>query len=161
MGYSNFISLVHKESHVVVDISHHELAADGQVACVWRIPGVPDEQCRRTLQSPYQLVRDGWLGGDFWRPSDPDRYLTDVYGDWRTPVKTFDTVISGLHVVGFPDCVRCYGYNRLANALLEGSGNKGVSYVSQILRKDPLDPVSNHALIFLRRQPGEKVSRDS
>lgn len=160
MGYSNFISLMHSETRIVVDISHHEDTADGQVACVWRIPGLPDEQCRRTLQSPYQLVRDEWLGGEFWRPADPDRYLTDMYGDWRTPMKSFDTLISGQHVVGFPDCVRCYGYNRLANALCEGSGNKGLSYVSQVLQKDPLDPVACHVRNHLRSRQGEAVPGD-
>jgi tetratricopeptide (TPR) repeat protein len=161
MGYSNFISMMHVETGMVVDISHHEEAGEGQVGCVWRIPGLPDEQCRRTLQSPYQLVRDEWLGGEFWRPGDPDRYLTDVYGDWRTPMKSFDTLISGLHLVGFPDCVRCYAYNRLAHALSEGSLTRGLSYLAQILQKDPLDPVSNHVRNHLASRQSEVVSGEA
>ena len=154
MGYSNFRSMIHRETGLVVDLSHHEEGGKGQVQCVWRIPGLPDEQCRRTQQSAYQLVRDQWLGCEFWRPEDPDRFLTDVYGDWRTPDANFDTVISGHHLVGFPDVVRCYAYNRLAYNFSEGNRDKGLAYVSQILDKDPLDPVSNHITNLLAKREG-------
>jgi tetratricopeptide (TPR) repeat protein len=142
MGYLNLLSLSHLETKVCVDVTQHEEGGTGQVKCVWRIPDVPEEQCRRTLQSGYQLVRDQWLGSEFWRPEDPDRFLTEMYGDWRTPVFNFDTVISGEHLVGFPDMVRCYAYNRLANALSEGNVDKALGYVQQILNKDPLDPLA-------------------
>jgi len=154
LGFSNFISLLHIETGMVVDVSHHEEDGDGQAKCVWRIPGLADEQCRRTQQSAYRLVRDEWLGCEFWRPEDPDQFLTELYGDWRTPMKTFDTVISGHHLVGYPDAVRCYAYNRLANSLSEGSIEKGMSYVSQILQKDPLDPVANRVVNVIARRKG-------
>jgi tetratricopeptide (TPR) repeat protein len=156
MGYSNFQSLVHRETGLVVDLSQHEESDDGRVQCVWRIPGLPDDQCRRTLQSPYRLVRDQWLGCEFWRPEDPDRYLTDVYGDWRTPMVNFDTVISGHHLVGFPDVVRCFAYSRMALALTEGRRDKSLAYVAQILVKDPLDPVSNRIRNLLAAQQGKE-----
>ena len=145
MRFSNFVTLQHRATGLVVDITHHEDAADGNVGCVWRIPGVPDEQCRRTQQTAYRLVRDTWLDREFWRPEDPDRFLTDVYGDWRTPMVTFDTVISGHHLLGYPDSVRCYAYNRMSQALMEGDRNKGLSYADQIMRKDPLDPLALEA----------------
>jgi tetratricopeptide (TPR) repeat protein len=153
MGYANFRSLLHNETQLVVDISHHEKAADGRVRCVWRIPGLPEDQCRRTDQASYRLVRDRWLGCEFWRPEDPDKFLTELYGDWRTPMPHFDTVISGQHLMGFPDMVRCYGYNRLAIRLCEGRREKSMAYVSQILDKDPCDPVAN----FVRNQVAQKL----
>jgi hypothetical protein len=156
MGYSNFESLVHRGTGVTVDLSHHEEGSGDKVRCVWRIPGIPDEQCRRTEQSPYQLVRDQWMGCEFWRPEEPDRYLGDLYGDWRTPMVNFDTVISGLHIMGFPDVVRCYAYNRLANAFAEGNKDKGLAYVSQILEKDPLDPVANHIKNYLAKRQNKE-----
>jgi hypothetical protein len=154
IGYSNFLSLHHRETGLVVDISHHEDVGDGAVGSVWRIPGVPEDQCRRTRQTAYVLVRDHWLDREFWRPEDPDRYLTELYGDWRTPDVNFDTVISGHHLVGYPDCVRSYAYNRLGNALMEGNLDRGLSYASQILQKDPLDPVSNHLRNLLEKREG-------
>lgn len=144
MNYSNFHSFVHRETRLVVDISHHEYHDDGQVQCVWRVPDLPDEQCRRTRQSQYTLVRDEWLGVQFWRPEDPDSFLSELYGDWRTPDTGFDTTISGHHLVGYPDVVRSYAYNRLADRLSGGSREKGLTYVAQILAKDPLDPIANH-----------------
>ncbi len=74
------------------------------------------------------------------------------------PPINFDTVISGCHLVGFPDVVRCFAYNRLAHALTEGNRDKGLAYVSQILDKDPLDPLSNHLRNVMAKredQPGE------
>jgi tetratricopeptide (TPR) repeat protein len=140
MGYSNFISLTHRASGLVVDVSQHEQAGEGQVKCVWRIPGMPDDACRQTRQVAYSLV--------------PDRFLTDVYGDWRTPMVDFDTVISGHHLIGFPDSVRCFAYSRLGDALSQGHGKLALSYVAQILQKDPLDPLSNHTrnVLAQRRQ---------
>jgi tetratricopeptide (TPR) repeat protein len=161
MGHSNYISLIHQETGLVIDIGHHEYAEQGRVKHVWRIPGMPEEQCRRTMQSDYGLVRDQWYGRDFWRPDNPDRYLTEMYGDWQTPVADFDTLISGHHLVGFPDSVRCYGYNRLAGTLMDGNRDKGLSYASQILRKDPLDPLSNHVRkVLSRREQTESVKGD-
>ncbi len=155
MGYSNFQSFFHRETRLVVDLSCHELRDDGQIGCVWRIPRVPEEQLRRTKQSAYHLVRDQWLGREFWRPENPDHFLTELYGDWRTPMVNFDTVMSGHHLQGFPDAVRCYGYNRLAFALSEGNRDKGLAYVAQILSKDPLDPVANHINSIMAKSRGD------
>jgi tetratricopeptide (TPR) repeat protein len=158
MGHSNYISMVHVETRLVVDIGHHEYAGEGQVKSVWRIPGIAEEQSRCTQQSAYRLVRDQWLGREFWRPEDPDRYLTEMYGDWQTPMVDFDTVISGHHLMGFPDCVRCYAYNRLAGFLMDGNQDKGLSYVSQILQKDPLDPVASKVSNVLSPRGKNRVS---
>ena len=155
MGYSSLFSALHRETGICVDIGQHEKVGEGQVGSVWRIPGEADEHCRQTRQSEYRLVRDEWLGEQFWRPEDPDVFLTEIYGDWRTPETSFDTVISGRHILGFPDCVRCYAYNRLAHVLSQGDANKAVSYVAQILQKDPLDPVSNHLKIVLQKRQGD------
>ena len=91
-----------------------------------------------------------------YKTRSDDRYLTDLYGDWRTPMVNFDTVISWHHLVGFPDVVRCFAYSRLALALTEGRRDRSLAYVAQILVKDPLDPVSNRIRNLLAAQQGKE-----
>jgi hypothetical protein len=142
-GYDNLIALKHLKTGITVDIIQHTRTSDGQIRCVWKAKGLAEERCRETLQSDYTLVRDEWLGRSFWRPDDPDRYLTDLYGDWRTPMQYFDTTIAGHHIVGFPEIVRCMAYNRLASNLLEGHLAKVLAYAGHILDKDPTDPLAS------------------
>lgn len=44
----------------------------------------------RWENSPFELVRTELEGVAVNAPADADRYLTENYGDWRTPVKEFD-----------------------------------------------------------------------
>lgn len=44
----------------------------------------------RWENSPFSLVRAELEGVPVNAPEDADRYLTENYGDWRTPVKEFD-----------------------------------------------------------------------
>lgn len=44
----------------------------------------------RWENSPFELVRATLEGIEVNAPADADRYLTENYGDWRTPVKEFD-----------------------------------------------------------------------
>jgi len=42
--------------------------------------------------STFDLRPASFYGMDFWAPADHDRYLTENYGDWRTPVTKFRCV---------------------------------------------------------------------
>lgn len=44
----------------------------------------------RWENSPFELERSELEGVEVNVPADADRYLTENYGDWRTPVKEFD-----------------------------------------------------------------------
>ena len=48
-------------------------------------------QKTRWWNSPFQLVETEFLGERFLVPHDTDTYLTENYGDWRTPVTDFET----------------------------------------------------------------------
>lgn len=41
--------------------------------------------------SPFELTEKRFLGNDYFIPKDYDRYLTENYGDWRTPKTEFDS----------------------------------------------------------------------
>ena len=42
--------------------------------------------------APFEVRRARVLGGDYLIPADAKRYLSENYGDWRTPVRAFDSV---------------------------------------------------------------------
>ncbi|MGM8930647.1 hypothetical protein [Salinicola halophyticus] len=47
----------------------------------------------RWWNSPFQLVKADFLDNSYWIPEDTDTYLTENYGDWRTPVVNFETFL--------------------------------------------------------------------
>lgn len=53
----------------------------------------------RWKNSPFQIVEHVMATGDsVFLPSDVDKYLTENYGDWRTPNKNFDAFVEGPNV---------------------------------------------------------------
>ena len=59
--------------------------------------------------SPFELVIDNLEGIELYCPNNADVYLTENYGDWRTPVKEFScstgtpnlTVVSNFYSISF------------------------------------------------------------
>lgn len=46
----------------------------------------------RWHNTPFELTTHNFLGEDYLIPNDSDKYLTENYGDWRTPKRQFDSV---------------------------------------------------------------------
>lgn len=68
---------------ISIDIFYHFREKDdywhGGVKMIWH-------------NSPFELVKRDFLGDKFLVPKDHDKYLTENYGDWRTPKTAFDAV---------------------------------------------------------------------
>ncbi|EHQ53058.1 hypothetical protein ECTPHS_10234 [Ectothiorhodospira sp. PHS-1] len=47
----------------------------------------------RWWNTPFTLVTRTFLGEEYLIPNDADTYLTENYGDWRTPVTAFETFL--------------------------------------------------------------------
>ena len=64
--------------------------------------------------SPFELTDVEFLGEVFRAPRDTDRYLTENYGDWRTPKTAFDTFLDTPNMyVTNPEDMVWYYYKRL------------------------------------------------
>ena len=46
--------------------------------------------CNLWVNSSFELAPRSFYGMEFLTPADADAYLTENYGDWRTPVKNFE-----------------------------------------------------------------------
>jgi hypothetical protein len=52
----------------------------------------------RWKNSPFSVFERHTASSDYFLPEDEDRYLSENYGDWRTPDSTFDAFVDGPNV---------------------------------------------------------------
>lgn len=69
---------------VKIDVFRHyeenEKLYHGGIKCRW-------------WNTPFELQMTQFLGSEYWAPQNHDLYLTENYGDWRTPVIEFETFL--------------------------------------------------------------------
>ena len=70
-------------------------------------------------------------------PDDPDLYLTEAYGDWRTPNPYFAAWASPNIDDGFPPVSRCIAYANIFKAAWRGDRKRAVDLCAQALALDP------------------------
>lgn len=120
-------------SGVGVDVFVHSRSEDdyahGGVKMTWH-------------NSPFELVERPFLGTSFLTPSDHDRYLTENYGDWRTPRKTFDSAFDTPNgeVINQDELV-VGAYRALFDAIHSGSTSRLAFYTAALNRYE--EPVSD------------------
>ena len=73
-----------------IDVFPHYLDVDGRV---WH-----DGAATRWWNRPFELTQVEFLGVQQWIPDPAETYLTDSYGDWRTPDPTFDARLDAPNV---------------------------------------------------------------
>ena len=86
--------------HIDIFIHYRDAAATPEV--YWH-----GSSLHRWENSPFDLVKYDFYEWELWGPSDPDQYLTENYGDWRTPVSDFNctTDTANLALVRHPIAV--------------------------------------------------------
>jgi hypothetical protein len=52
----------------------------------------------RWKNSPFNVVKRHSASVDYYLPEDENRYLSENYGDWRTPDSSFDAFVDGNNV---------------------------------------------------------------
>lgn len=76
------IRLVHTNGCMVDVFPHYQ---DERKKLVWH-----DGSATRWWNTPHDVKETEFLGEKVMIPSDPELYLDENYGDWRTPVSAFD-----------------------------------------------------------------------
>jgi tetratricopeptide (TPR) repeat protein len=89
------------------------------------------------LHSPFDLVDFDWQGVKVKIPADSDRFLAEVYGDWRTPQPYFGLFASPNIEGGFPPLSRNIAYSAIAIALSRSEPVKATEYCRQVLAFEP------------------------
>jgi hypothetical protein len=106
---------------IAIDVFYHYRGVDGVrhggVKVSWH-------------NTPFSLTERNFLGEKFLIPEDYDRYLTENYGDWKTPKIDFDSSYDtpNLKVIS-QDELAIYTYNRLYAKLSHGNESDAETYL--------------------------------
>jgi tetratricopeptide (TPR) repeat protein len=106
--------------------------------------------------SIFNLSNIKYRGKNFQIPSDPEKFLVDIYGpDWRIPDPYFDSVVSGHNLVASTRSTSLlFGLFRLLNRLEDSNWKKAFGYCKQIFEyeKEPwLEEISNWLAIQIEK----------
>jgi tetratricopeptide (TPR) repeat protein len=98
------------------------------------------------LHARFDLIDFDWQGVTVKIPADSDRFLTEVYGDWRTPQPYFGLFASPNIEGGFPPLSRNIAYSAIAIALSRSEAAKATEYCRQVLAFEPDNLLMNQLL---------------
>ena len=119
---------LHHHLGVAIDVFPHYPEGD----IVWH-----DGASTRWWNSPFGLKSDIFLGIEQLIPDDPERYLEENYGDWRTPQAFFDSRLDAPNVqVVDPEYLLSMHYFSLLNAVRAGNRRATARYVGLIRPTD-------------------------
>lgn len=104
------IRLVHINGTMVDVFPHY---TDPKTNIVWH-----DGSATRWWNSPFEIKEAEFIGETVMIPSDPELYLDENYGDWRTPVSAFDARLDAPNAeLTDPDYLLSLHYFSLIDAL--------------------------------------------
>jgi tetratricopeptide (TPR) repeat protein len=82
---------------------------------------------------PFSLVEHAFLGETYLIPADYDTYLTENYGDWRTPMKDFDSAYDtpNAEVLNANE-LAIHAFKMLLGKLFKGDADKVELYLRRL-----------------------------
>lgn len=87
----------------------------------------------RWRQTPFDLVSVEFQGDHYLVPSPVERYLTELYEDWRTPDPNYCPYVTGDIVDGLPLMAKCYALKDLQSALGTAKRDKALNIAKRLL----------------------------
>ena len=102
---------------------------------------MPGQSFTRTF-TKFTLKPVEFAGGMYLVPDDHDRYLTELYGDWRVPDPYFDSMVSARNLDPGSEIIStCYAYIRIGTALQQQDAKRAAAYCTQVLERFPDDAI--------------------
>lgn len=110
--YSPDILVIRHVNGITIDIFIHHREADDY----WHAGGKS-----KWHNSPFELVSRSFLNSEYLVPADYDLYLTENYGNWRTPQLSFDSALDtpNMEIISHDDFL-IYLYKKITFALHTG-----------------------------------------
>lgn len=87
----------------------------------------------RWRQTPFDLTSVEFRGAHYLIPSPVERYLIELYEDWRTPDPNYCPYVTGNIVDGLPLMAKCYALKELQSALGGGKREKALNIAKRLL----------------------------
>jgi hypothetical protein len=109
------------------------------VGGVWRYGRPPSHQ--RIVHYPwFELAGRAGPAGEVWWPEPPDTLLTALYGDWRTPLPEWDSLVSCRSLQDTNLQWRCWALKNLCERWLTGDLRRTGRLLDQVLVRAGGDP---------------------
>jgi hypothetical protein len=112
--------------------------------------------------NPIHLVQKELAGKVYWSPDNVEAHLTEIYGDWRTPVKVWDSVIDcpNLAKSSAPIIINL-GLQRLYKAIKDKNLKKMDNYYQGLLRWGHVfSDKAKENLLLIREQLAKEIKTD-
>ena len=89
----------------------------------------------RWRQTPFDLAPVEFHGAHYLIPSPVERYLVELYEDWRTPDPNYCPYVTGNIVGGLPLMAKCHALKELQSALGTGKRDKALNIAKRLLHR--------------------------
>ncbi|HEY9112999.1 MAG TPA: hypothetical protein VIM92_14635 [Rhodanobacteraceae bacterium] len=142
-GLMNPRAMINHEAGISMDISG--FVVDGEngkalTAGAW-MPGLPKDWNMifefGRIELEKRPVPQG--NGRAWCMKDPETWLETIYGNWRVPDKTFDTMVAAHNIRQFSLLAKCFAYSRIFEHWSKNNTGKALVLARHTLARDPSD----------------------
>ena len=98
------------------------------------ISGIPNKHENVLFRwTPFGLKETSFLGGTYFVPDDSDRYLSELYGDWRTPDPYFEAFVQSPNLVCRGRSIsKSWGYVRIVSNIGTGNHSKAAAIAASM-----------------------------
>lgn len=152
-GYISPRALLHKQTGFTLDLFSFLIDEQSKKAlCLGAvIPDTPKEWNiiweferieleKRTIPNSEDQV---------WYLKDPEVWLETIYGDWRTPDKNFDTMVSAKNLRSFSLLAKCFTYSRVYEYWTKNNIPRALSLTRTALAHESNDALLKRVLARL------------
>lgn len=154
MPLTNPISCRHVETGLVLDLCAVRVEASGKVVSgFWTKDPRDDWQRITVFNQAFSIQQVEGPKGMIWSLIEPESWLTDLYGDWKTPDPEFDTIIFAANIRGFSLLTQCYAYNRLLWHWKKGKRVRALRIARVMSERLPEDDLLAQCVRYLSHQP--------
>lgn len=144
------VSITNKKTGAVVDIFFFHRLDNNDYAGVYTHNAVIKWQFK-----PLTLTRVTLVGKEYWIPENPEAHLEEVYGDWRTPISVWDSLLNCPNLTKDSKLGSLsFSLERLYNSILKKNLNKFDNYYNTLTQRwgYQFSPETNHHLLSIRSQ---------
>ncbi len=151
MPLTNPISCRHKTTGLILDLCgvRVEESSGKVISGFWTKDPRDDWQRITAFNQAFSIQQVEGPEGMIWSLIEPESWLTDLYGDWKTPDPEFDTIIFAANMRGFSLLTQCYAYNRLLWHWKKGKPGRALRIARVMNERMPEDDLLAHCIQHL------------
>lgn len=152
-GYMSPRAVFHKETEFSMDLFSFLIDSETKKAlCIGAgIPNIPKEWNILWEFDEIELEKRPTPNqkDQVWYLKSPEKWLDTIYGDWRTPDKSFDTMVSAKNLRSFSLLAQCFTYSRIFEQWTKNNIPRALSLTRTALHYQPTDGLMKKILARL------------